>query len=375
MPGLPFFEDTSPGPVRTPAVDINISSSAGDSTGFGGLADTASNLLGGATAASWADHLLSLSLHQGFAPAVDYLDLMIAATEGAPEAEIGDQGTLAIGVTDAFDELFTGKIIAIERRGDSIRRYRLGNGSHSLAQSRINQSVNNMSVEDAINFASSQFNYPPQADIGGNDDALLQVVFNDAASVWEHIAYLAGLRGANLWFDSSDQLQLADQLEQGDRVATYTWGQDLLEANLWQRTPHSGVTTAYGNDYMNDQFILRKQSNPNKAEQGEGAPHRFYRDGLLQSQQDLTMRAASASVNGHRQTSLSEVVVSGTAAVGPGRVIELSSLPGGGDGNYLIHHVQHTFDHLNGWQSRLSVSQVDGADSQGGLSGAIGGLL
>jgi len=370
MPGLPFFDDTAPSPVRAPTVEITISSSGGDSGGFGGMADAASGLLGGASAASWADHLLSLSLHQGFAPNVDYIDLLIAATEGAPEAALGDEGTIAIGAADAVEDLFSGSIIAIERRGDSMRRYRLSNGSHSLAQARINQSVIDMSVQDAISHAASQYNYSPQADISGSDDLLPQIVFDDSSTLWDHFAYLAGLRGANLWFDATDALQLADQLEQGDSVATFTWGEDLLEANLWQRSAHSGAITAFGGDRIDGDFVLRKEATPNRAEQGDGLPARFYRDGLLQTQQDLTTRAAAAALNGLRQTDLSELLVSGSAALGPGRVIELASLPGGGDGNYLIHRAHHTFDHLNGWRTHLSVSEASG----GGL-GAVGGLI
>jgi len=371
MPGLPFFDDAASGPVRAPTIEVTISSSGGDSGGFGGMADTASSLLGAPSAPSWADYLVSLSLHQGFAPNVDQVDLLIADNEGAPQASLGDRGTIAIGAADALEDIFSGSIIAIERRGDRMRRYRLGNGSHDLAQARINQSVINMSVQDAISNAASDFNYSPQADVGGSDEALPQIVFDDSSTVWDHCAYLAGLRGANLWFDATDALQLADQLEQGDSVATFTWGEDLLEANLWQRSAHSGAITAFGGDRVDGDFVLRKQATPNRAEQGDGLPPRFYRDGLLQTQQDLSTRAAAAALYGQRQTSVSEIVVSGSAALGPGRVVELASLPDGGDGNYLIHRSHHTFDHNNGWRTRLSISEASGASGLGGLGGGL----
>jgi len=371
MPGLPFFDETAPGPVRAPTIEITINSSGGDSGGFGGMGDTASSLLGAPSAPSWADYLVSLSLQQGFAPNVDQVDLLIADNEGAPQAALGDRGTIAIGAADAVEDLFSGAIIAIERRGDRMRRYRLGNGSHDLAQARINQSVINMSVQDAISNAASQFNHSPQADVGGSDEALPQIVFDDSSTLWDHCAYLAALRGANLWFDAADALQLADQLEQGDSVATFTWGEDLLEASLWQRSAHSGAITAFGGDRIDGDFVLRKQATPNRAEQGDGVPARFYRDGLLQTQQDLSTRAAAAALYGQRQTSFSEIVVSGSATLGPGRVVELASLPGGGDGNYLIHRSHHTFDHNNGWRTRLSISEASGASGLGGLAGGL----
>ena len=222
MVGLPFFdEDTTPA-IRVPAIQIDIGG-GGDSGGFGGIADAASSLLGGPAAPSWADHLVSLTLQQGFAPSVDHLELLIANTEGAPTAAVDDEGSVSIGPSDNLEKLFTGRVVAVEKRSDGLRRYHLSNGSHTLAQGRLNRSVTDMSAKDAIDNLGGEFGYSPNASISGNDAVLSQIVFDDSGSVWEHCAHLAKLRGANLWLDADDTLQLADQLEQGDSVASFTW--------------------------------------------------------------------------------------------------------------------------------------------------------
>ena len=374
MPGLPFFEDSGETGYRALRLQINIGD-GDDGGGFGGLAGDATDLLGlpsPPSFPSWADHLLSLSLHLGLAPEVDYADLLISDPMGTLEAAVGEPGSIAIGEPDNPENLFTGKLVAIEQRSNGQRLYRLANGSHALARARINQSLVDMTVQDAIGFAAGLAEYSPAAQVGGSDAVLPQIVFDDSRSLWEHMARIGALRGIDLWFDADDQLQIADGLEQGETVAAYRWGKDLLEYNLWQRVPHSGAVTVFGAGRVDNGFKLRKQAAPNRAETGEGATPRFYREGLLQTQQDLSGRAAAAARQGQRRSSAGEVVVSGSAALGPGRLVELSELPGGGDGVYLITRVHHSFDGEHGWRNRLSVSAAGDAS---GLPGGLGGLI
>lgn len=370
MPGLPFFDDAAPQPTRVPAVEINFDGGE-ESGGFGGIVDAAADLLGGG-GASWADHLVELKLQLGFAPRVDQLDLVIGQTEGAPEASLGDTGSIALGPSGATEPLFSGQVIAVENRGDGLRRYRLANGAQQLAGTRINQSVTDMSVADAIGFALGELGLQVDADISGSDGPLNQYAFDDSRSLWDHVTELAALRGSSAWFDSDNRLQLADALEQGDPVATFAYGSDLLEHRLWQRVPHSGAVTVIGGARDDDGFRLRKQPAPNQATSGDGAPQRFYRQGALGTQEDLTTRANAAALGGQRRTRSGELLVAGNAAARPGWVIELSGLSGGSDGRYLVTAAHHRFDRVEGWRTRLSVSSTEAA-AGGGLAGLVGG--
>jgi hypothetical protein len=260
----------------------------------------------------------------------------------------------------------------VENRGDGLRRYRLGNSSALLAQTRINQSVSDMNVQDAISFATAEVGLSAQMDISGSDDALAQYVFSDARNLWQHLAYLAALRGMNLWCDADNQLQLADQLDGGDTVATFTHGVDLLAAKLWQRSAHSGSITAFGGGRADGGFTLRKQAAPNRADSGDGAPQRYYRDGPLGSQQDLSARTEAAQLFGQRRTNAGKVVVSGNNTLSPGSVIELAGLSSGADGSYLVESVCHQFDRESGWLTHVGISA---AGAGGGLASLVGGLL
>lgn len=374
MPGLPFFDGTAPQPTRVPAVEISFDG-GGESGGFGGIVDAAADLLGGGGgAASWADHLVELKLQLGFAPRVDELDLVIGQSEGAPQASLGDNGSIALGPSGATESLFSGRVIAVENRGDGLRRYRLANGGHQLAGSRISQSVTDMSAADAIGYAVGELGLQVEADISGSDGPLVQYVFDDSRSLWDHIAELAALRGINAWFSSDNRLQLADALEQGDPAATFTYGSDLLEHRLWQRTPHSGAVTVIGGARADDGFTLRKQSAPNLATSGDGPPQRFYRQGALRSQDDLTTHAGAAALGGQRQTQIGELLVAGNAAARPGRVVELAGLRGAGDGLYIVTAAHHRFDRRDGWRTRLSVASTEAAAGSG-LTALVGGLI
>lgn len=373
MVGLPFFDDAASQPGRAPQFDISFDGGT-ESGGFGGLVDAAASLLGGAEEPSWTDHLISLQLQRGFAPAVDVVNLLIADGPGAPSAELNDSATIT-AAGDASGQLFRGTVTAVERRNDGLRRYRLACGSQRLAALRMNASLTSMSVSDVVGYVCDELGITYEADISGEDGSLAQVVLDDSASAWDHLAQLAGLRGWSLWFDAQDTLHLADQLEQGDTVATFSWGLDMLEARLWQRSPHSGAITTFGGGRADDGFVLRKQAAPNRAQQGAGAPQRFYRNGVLASQQAISARADAAALAGHRQTSAGEIAVIGTA-LEPGDVVELAALPHGGDGLYLVRELQHTFDAQQGWRTRLQVSEA-GAVTAGltDLPGGLGGLL
>ncbi len=383
MPSLPFFEQQQAPATRVPSIAITLGSPSGGDSGFGGIADAASSLLGGPAQPSWADHLVSLTLQQGFAPAVDHLDLLVAVPQAPPEggansselqAALGDAGSVEIGASDALVKLFTGQVISIEKRSDGLHNFRLGNGSHALSQVRLNGTVGEMSVSDAISHLAGEAGYPVDNNTSGNDGTLPQIVYDDSRSVWEHCAEWAHLRGFNLWLDADDRLQLSDGLEQGEVVDEFTRGENLLHHQLWQRAAHSGEITAFGSSRVDGDFTLRKQSTPNRAQSGSGAPQRFYRDGPLQTQQDLSTRAQAATLLAARRGSEGEILVSGNAATGPGKVIKLSGLTNGDDGNYLISSCRHTFDRQHGWRTQLQISNCasSGAD---GLAGALGGLL
>src|SRR6185436_14714834 len=79
--------------------------------------------LGGATAAAtrapafdvaigsgaWADHVVSITVEAGIAPAVGAAEIVFGAGEGAPEPAVGDSGSVALGYADASTEtVFTG---------------------------------------------------------------------------------------------------------------------------------------------------------------------------------------------------------------------------------------------------------------------------
>lgn len=375
MPSLPFFDEQQTAPTRVPIISITLGGDSGGESGFGGIVDAASSLLGGPAAAAWSDHLVSLTLQQGLAPTVDHLDLLVAAPVGgtAPSAALGDNGSLEIGSSSELMKLFTGQVISIEQRSDGLCSYRLSNGSHLLACIRRNGSVAEQSLTDAIGQLASEAGYQIENSTSGSDGALPQIVYDDSRSLWEHFAEWAQLRGFNLWLDAEDQLHLADQLERGDVVAEIKWGEDLLQHRLWQRTAHSGEISAFGGSRVDGGFTLRKQSTPNRAQVGSGTPQRFYRDGQLQTQQDLSTRAQAGALFGDRRTSEGEILISGNAECAPGKVIELIGLPDGGNGKYLISSCRQSFDRQHGWRTHLQISLCSGGS--GGLAGALGGLL
>lgn len=375
MPSLPFFDEQQATPTRVPSIAITLGGDSGGDSGFGGLVDAASALLGAPAAGAWSEYLVSLTLQQGFAPAVDHLDLLVAAPldGSAPSAVLGDSGTLEIGSNDGMTKLFTGQVISIEQRSDGLCSYRLSNGSHLLARIRLNGSVAERSLTDAISQLASEAGYPIDNSTSGSDGSLPQIVYDDSRSLWEQFAEWAQLRGFNLWLDADDRLQLADQLEQGDVVAEIKWGGDLLQHRLWQRNTHSGEVSAFGGSRVDGDFRLRKQSAPNRGQSGSGTPQRFYRDGVLQTQQDLSTRAQAGALFAARRTSEGEILISGNASCAPGKVIELKNLPDGGNGKYLISSARQSFDRQHGWRTQLQIGFC--SEGSGGLAGALGGLL
>ncbi|MEO0991533.1 MAG: hypothetical protein AAFX00_11345, partial [Pseudomonadota bacterium] len=104
--------------------------------GGGGLGGLAAGLLGG-SAGALEDGLIEMRLTRGFAPFVDWAEVLLAPVPGGAELpSLGDSGTVTVSSGDQ-SSVFTASVDSLEQRGDGTARLGLGNGGRVLAQARV----------------------------------------------------------------------------------------------------------------------------------------------------------------------------------------------------------------------------------------------
>lgn len=372
---LPFFNEESGAAVVVPTVELQFGA-AGADAGFGGVVAAVASLLGG-DADAWRTHLHSLQLQRGLAPCVDVLQVQLARSANAPAAALGDTGTLALGYSDGNVQVFSGSIDAVHA-GVRTTTITASNGGRLLAQHRLNRSFESQTAADII--AALAQEAAVEAELNGAGDTLPRYVIDDARSLYEHMARLADLNGAVLYFDGAGTLQLIDA-GSGSSARTFNYGIDILGFQLAERAQAiAGLDVvgegAAGEAGSNAAFWLRKDPAAMRVSTGTAAPVRYFRDARLRSRAAVSARAQALALKQQRESTRSEVIVTGAAELEPGSIITLAGLPEARcDGEYCIQSLTHRFDATRGFLTELRIQRCGDASALGDLLGALGSLL
>jgi phage protein D len=380
MPALPFLDSGSGGPatVSRPAATVSFGAPSSSSSGFGGLVDAAASLLAGAPGDPWREHLLSLRLRRAIAPAVDVLELRIAAVATAPAVAIADEGSVSLTGSDGSDtEVFTGTVDGIHDRPDGARLVTATNGSRALAQARANRSFEQQDAGAIIEALASELGL--STELPGGAPMLPRFVVDDRISLYGHIARLAALSGHVACIAADGTLKVKDPVADAEPSARIAYGVDLLDFALGERAPHTAAVQITGEGAAGDQgsdawYWLRKDPAPNQSTAGSGAPLRTVSVGALRSAEAAEKLAAAKLQRAAEAATRGWLLISGAPQIEPGDNVEVTGLRQPSlDGAYRVDDVVHEFDARRGYRSRLRVVKAGAAG--GGPADLLGGLL
>jgi phage protein D len=379
MLGTSLFGSDSPAAVRKPTPTITFGGSGGAAGGLGGVAAAVGSALGvnlGGGADPWQQHVIALRVESGLAPFVDVAEITAAITPQLPRVALGDAGALALGYSDEeVKTVLTGKVTAI-RQGTGVQQIRLSNGGGDLAQRRLNQSFEQQTAGDMVKELAGLVEAPTETVEAGADYPFY--VLSHSQSAYRHLAELARQNNFAAWFTPAGKLVFAP-LAEGDPVATFTYGTDLLAVQISEApSVLAGVTVvgegAAGSQGANAWPWLVKDPAAVTGRAGDGTAPRLVSAAGLRTG-DLVQTTAAGLVNFGNMGNISgRLLVPGAPAVTVGSTIELVNAPQPiANGRFLVQRVRHDFTRQQGFTTLINFVKV--SEGGGGLAGALGGLF
>ncbi|MCE7983496.1 MAG: hypothetical protein DYG89_20175 [Caldilinea sp. CFX5] len=379
MPLTDLFASKAPPTVRKPIFAVEIGSSGAPAGGLGGLAGAVGSALGinlGSGADSWQQHLLSMRIACGLAPFVDIAEITLAVTPQSPPVALADSGALSLGYSDdAVETIFTG-VVAEIRHGLGVQQVRLTNGGAALARLRIDQSFAQQSAGDIVSALVDLAAVATDTVEAGADYPFY--VVSQGQSVYRHVAELARQNDFAAWFTPDDKLTFAP-LTEGDPVATFTYGANLLALQMNETAPVFAGATVIGEGAAGSQGAkawswLVKDPAVVTGEAGDGGSQRLISAPGLRTG-DLAQRTATGLVNRSNITKVGgRLLAIGAPTVTVGSTIAIANAPQAiANGQFLVQRVRHDLTRQQGFTTFISFVKV--GEGSGGLVGALGGLF
>lgn len=363
MLDIPLFQSESPAAVRQPTFAIAFGGGAGG--GLGGLAASAGSALGigGAGGDSWQQHLVSLRVELGLAPFVDVVELVVATGAQTPTVAVGDEGTVALGYGDADTTLvFTGRVARISY-GMGIRTVTVTNGGAQLAQLRLNQSYEQQSAGEIVTELTGAAEV--STDIVENGVDFPFYVVADGRSAYQQIAELARKSDYGAWITAAGKLTFAP-LDEGDPVATFTYGENILSLQINDAAPTVGAIMTVGEGAAGSQGSnawpwLVKDPSAVTGSTGAATPARLVQDGALRSGAATQSVADSVSKAADRLKITGRLLAPGAPTVIPASTIAVANAPTDlANGNFLVQRVRHHFSKDMGFTTSIVFSKIGG---------------
>lgn len=385
MATLPFIDDSSgAAAVVRPTVSLSVGAPKESSSGFGGVVDAVSSFLSGGPSDPWKDHLLSLRVKRHLAPQVDVLEIGVAAITTAPAVALKDEATLSLGDAQGKTiSVFKGDVTGIVDMEQFRRRVMVTNAAALLAQARRNQSFSQQSANEVLDALAAELGIT--IEITGDGPDLPRYVADDGRSLYEHMARLAAYSGRVVCVGADNSLKVKDLAQQGDPVASFAFGVDILAYELAERSAVLPGVQITGEGAAGDQGSdawswLRKDPVSMQAHVGEGEAKtaRLFAQPALRSSEGVKSSAQSRLQRSVEYRFRGVVDVVGTPGIEPGDIVKLSGIPASArNGSYRVISLVHELALSKGFVTRLEVVQLDGAGGSlsDALLGAVGGLL
>jgi phage protein D len=334
--------------------------------------------LGGATAAAtrapafdvafgsgaWADHVVSITVEAGIAPAVGAAEIVLGAGEGAPEPAVGDSGSVALGYADASTEtVFTGTVGSVERTLAGATRIVATDGGAALAALRVDQSYEQQAAGDIVSDLAGRAGVSAGAVDQGSD--LAHHVVDGGRSAWAHIGTLATRCGFVAYVAADGSLAFGPYA-QGAPALTLTCGEDVLALDAADAPAAAGTVTAIGEGAAGSEgqaawSWLLKDPAAVTSTAGSGDPARLLADGSLRSAAAAQAAATGLHDAGALAASTARALVPGAPAAVVGGAVEVAGAPDGAlDGTWLVRGIRHAYSKRRGFTTLLLLARAGG---------------
>ncbi|HEX9371256.1 MAG TPA: hypothetical protein VF897_09625, partial [Roseiflexaceae bacterium] len=200
--------------------------------------------LGAGGADPWQQHVVAITLEAGLAPAVDALEIELAADAQAPTVAVGDGGSVSLGYADDGPAVvFTGAVERVARGLHGTTRVVAVNGGAALSRLRLNQSYDGRAAGEIVRDLAGRVDVATGSVEDGAD--LPFYIVDDRRTAYQHVAALARASGCLAYLTPAGELAFAPFAAE-EPVQTFTYGVDILALELAEANPLVGAATVVG---------------------------------------------------------------------------------------------------------------------------------
>jgi len=314
----------------------------------------------GGSASDWAKALSRVTVEAGLAPAVDAVEVVLAARDDAPRAELDATGSVSLGFEDdGAVKVFTGAVRAVRRTVHGSVRVVATNAGAQLAALRVDQAYEQRSAGDIVTDLASRVGLSAQVDNGAD---LPYYVVDSRASAWVHIARLAELSGLEAWVEADGTVRFT-ALQQGAPAQTFGYGADVLELAVVEAPAAVGSVTVVGDGAAgskgSDAWSWNaKDASPVKGSAGSGDPAVVVRLGALRSSDAVNAAAQAIATKGKLAGLTARLLVGGAPKATVGSTIAIASAPDDAlNGSWLVRGVRHRLEKARGYTTQLLIAR------------------
>jgi hypothetical protein len=250
-------------------------------------------------------------------------------------------------------------------------------GMQKLAGTRINQVYSAQTLGQIVRDLASQAG----VNIGSIDDGgtYSYFVVHESRNVLAHIRELASLEGTDLYFDSSNQLNLTT-FQKTSPDHTFYFGIDILDVELLHFDTPAAHVIVYGESPVSNQGSdawpwIAKDLSPFRGEVGKGAKLLTVGDRSLRTKEAADHYASAKLGAITDQSAIGHLRLMGNPKVNLGDAFEVKNAkPPELNGLFKVTSVQHVFSKVRGYLTVVGFSGQGGAQQAGSLLGAAAQL-
>lgn len=251
-------------------------------------------------------------------------------------------------------------------------------GMQKLAAARVNQVYSNQTLGQIAKDLAGQAG----ADTGNIEDGSSYPYFvaHESRSVLAHIRELASLDGMDVYFDSSNQLNVAS-FQKTSADHTFYFGIDILDLELLHVDAPAAHVMVYGESPASNQGAdtwpwLAKDLSPFRGEAGDGARLLALGDRALRTKDGAGKYAASKLGAIKDRSAAGRLTLMGNPKVHLGDAFEVKSARQPElNGLFKVTSVRHIFSKTQGYLTTVGFSGQGGAQQAGSLLGQLAGQL
>ena len=251
-------------------------------------------------------------------------------------------------------------------------------GMQKLACARVNQVYSNQTLGQIVNDLAGQAG----ADTGNIEDGSTYSYFvaHESRSVLAHIRELAALEGMDVYFDASNQLNVA-KFQKTSADHTFYFGIDILDLELLNLDAPADHVMVYGESPASNQGSdtwpwLVKDLSPFRGEVGSGARLLALGDRAVRTKDAAGLYATSkvGAIKDH--SAQGRLKLMGNPDVGLGDAFEVKSAKQPElNGLFKVTSVRHVFSKSRGYLTEVGFSGQGGAQQAGSMLGQAAGAL